>query len=150
MVLKFHQLKPAAGSKRKSLRRGRGDAAGQGSFSGRGQKGQKARSGGRKGLKLFGLRRLLMSTPKLRGFRSPYPHSAVVNLESLEKNFSAGVEITPTVLRERGLLRNIKNGVKILGKGELTKRLVISGCAVSASAKEKILKAGGSLKQILK
>lgn len=145
MSLKLHNLKPSVGSKRKPKRLGRGDSAGQGSYSGKGQKGQKARSGGRNKLARHGLRNLLMSTPKLRGFKSFYPKAKVLNLDILEKYFNDGDIVNSGALKEKGLVSARAEKIKILGGGELTKKLEIEGLAVSASAKAKIEAKGGSV-----
>lgn len=146
MVLKLHNLKPSAGSKHRPKRVGRGDASGHGSYSGRGQKGQKSRTGGTRRLQQKGLRRLLLATPKTGGFKSPYAKLAIVNLKVLEAKFQDGDKISPLTLKEKGIIGKIDKGVKILGDGRLTKKLAIEGCAVSQSAREKIEKAGGSIK----
>lgn len=145
MPLTLHTIKPFSGSKKKVKRVGRGLGS-TGTYSGRGQKGQRARSGGRKGLKLLGMKRIIMSTPKLRGFKSPYPKMIAVKISSLDKKFADGERVTPKTLLEKGLVGKMKVAVKILGDGELKKKLVIEGCAVSASAKEKIEHAGGTIK----
>lgn len=145
MSLSLHNLKSSVGSRRKSKRLGRGDSAGQGSYSGKGQKGQKARSGGRHKLARKGLRNLLMSSPKLRGFKSFYPKAKVLNLEVLEKHFNDGDIINSGALKEKGLVSARAEKIKILGDGELTKKLTIEGMAVSGSAKDKIEAKGGSV-----
>lgn len=145
MILKFHHLKSTAGAKHRTKRVGRGNSSGHGTYSGRGGKGQTARKGGSHRLKQKGLRHLLLAMPKLRGFHSQYSKLVVVNLELLEKHFQDGDKITPSVLLEKGLIDTIKSGVKILGQGDLRKKLIMNGCAVSQSAKEKIEKAGGSV-----
>src|SRR5581483_3691638 len=122
-------------------------ASGKGKTSGRGVKGQKARAGHRI---RPDVREKLKKLPKLRGyaFKAFRPKPAVVNLSALEVAFGAGESVTPTALIERGLVQARKGevpSVKILGGGELTKKLAVSGCTVSSSAKEKIEKAGGSL-----
>lgn len=142
MSITLQNLKPFAGSKTKTKRVGRGNASGRGTYSGKGQKGQRARSGGRKGLTLFGLKKMLQSMPKKRGFKSMALRPAIVNLKDLGK-FESGSHVDPKFLLNKGLVRNIKNGVKILGDGELKAAVIISGCEVSASAKEKIEKVGG-------
>ena len=144
MVLAIHTIKPAAGSTHRKKRLGRGNASGHGTYSTKGQKGQRARSGGRKGLKLKGFKKLLLSIPKLRGFKSPYPKPAILNLKDLNK--ISDERITPKILLEKGLVSDIKNGVKILGEGEINRRVIVEGCELSKSAKEKIEKAGGSIK----
>lgn len=124
-----------------------GRGGGRGKTSGRGTKGQNARAGHKK---RPDVREKLKKLPKLRGYSfGPISDKAlVINVGALNEAFSAGDAINPKMLMERGLLRARKNAtplVKILGEGELTKKLTISGCKVSASAKEKIEKAGGSI-----
>jgi large subunit ribosomal protein L15 len=146
--MQLHELKRATPNKT-AKRVGRGGAHGK--TSGRGTKGQKARSGHRI---RPDVREQLKKLPKRRGrgvqgLMSIQSKPLVVNVVALNAAFAAGDTITPTVLLERGLIRARKNSslpvVKILGNGELTKKLVISGCVVSSSAKEKIEKAGGSV-----
>lgn len=146
MALTLHTIKPFSGSKKKVKRVGRGLGS-TGTYSGRGQKGQRARSGGRGGLKLLGMRRIIMSTPKLRGFKSPYSKMVVVNLKDLEKKFNEGERVTPKTLLEKGLIGKMRVSVKILGNGEIKKKLTIENCSVSGSAREKIEKAGGKIIQ---
>lgn len=145
MALKLHNLKLSMGSKHRPKRVGRGDASGHGTFSGRGTKGQKSRTGGTRRLQQKGLRRLLLATPKLRGFKSLYSKPAIINLEALEAKFQDGDKISPQILKEKGLIDRIDKGVKILGQGGLHKKLAVEGCAASQSAKEKIEKAGGTI-----
>ena len=83
--------------------------------------------------------------PKHRGFKSIHPKAAVVNVEVLQARFEAGAIITPAALLEKRLIRDTRGPVKILGQGALTKAFTIKGCEVSASAREKILKAGGTI-----
>lgn len=145
MSLKLHNLKSSVGSRRKPKRLGRGDSAGQGSYSGKGQKGQKARSGGRNKLARKGLRNLLMSSPKLRGFQSFYPKAKVLNLDVLEKYFNDGDVVNQGALKEKGLVGVRVDKIKILGDGELTKKLNLEGLAISSSAKAKVEAKGGSV-----
>lgn len=123
-----------------------GRGGGRGKTSGRGTKGQKARAGHRI---RPDVREKLKKLPKLRGyaFKSIVEKPAVVNLSALEAAFASGDTVSATTLKERGLIRSSKSAklsVKILGTGELTKKLVFVGCSASASAKEKIEKAGGT------
>jgi len=143
MSFSLSTIHPAPGSKKKKKDIGRGGK--RGTYSGRGSKGQKARSGGRHKLKRLGLRRLMQETPKLRGFKSRQTKPAVLNLDILNQKFTDGNKITPDVLLEKKILKNIKNGVKILGNGELTIKLEIANCQISKNAKEKIEKAGGKI-----
>jgi len=130
----------------KSVKRvGRG--GGRGKTSGRGTKGQNARAGHKK---RPDVREKLKKLPKLRGyaFNSIELKPAVINLSVLESMFATGDVINPVTLRERGAVRGRKGvarAVKILGDGELTKKLVITGCTVSVSAKTKIEKVGGTI-----
>lgn len=144
MTLHLGQLKPAANSSRSKKRVGRGNASGHGTYSTRGLKGQRARSGSRKGLKLKGLKARLQTVPKLRGFHSPYPKADIVNVAALAR-FADGAEITPAVLAKAGLVDRSAVTVKILGQGLLSRKLKVRGCSVSASAKAQIEKAGGSV-----
>jgi large subunit ribosomal protein L15 len=152
--LNLSNLKPA--SPRRSRKRiGRGLGSGKGRYSGRGIKGQKSRSGSHKMRPGFegGQNPIYMRLGKQRG---PYskdampvgPHrtsTAPVNVSSLEERFEAGAEVTVDSLIEKGLIRNAKIDVKLLGKGELTKTLSITVHAASATAREKVEAAGGSL-----
>jgi large subunit ribosomal protein L15 len=145
-MLSLSNLKPAYGSRTHSKRVGRGNASGKGTTAGRGTKGQKARSGGRKGLKRLGMRRMLLGFPKIGGFRSPYPRSAVLNVRDLDHQFTSGAFISPRVLVKRGLVSKIDGGVKILGEGQITKKFIIKDCQVSERARQKIIDAGGEVK----
>ncbi len=144
MTLSLHTIKPAPGSKRKKIIVGRGGK--RGTYSGRGSKGQRARSGGRKNLKRMGLRKLMEQTPKLRGFKSRRPRPIILNIGDLNKNFKDGDVINPRILMEKKLIDGSINGVKILGDGELAVKVNVTGCTFSLSAKEKIEKVGGSIK----
>ena len=145
MELKLYNLKPALGAKHKKKRIGRGDSSGHGTYSTRGAKGQKARSGGTGGLKLKGMKANILSIPKLGGFRSLVPKMSVVNLKDLERKFVNNDIITPGKLVGNNLVKSSKAGVKILGEGKLTNNLPIKGCAISASAKAAVAKAGGQV-----
>ncbi|MFA5125005.1 MAG: 50S ribosomal protein L15 [Patescibacteria group bacterium] len=141
MSLSLSNIKPAKGSRKKAKEIGRGGK--RGSFSGRGIKGQKARSGV-SGLKALGLKRLVQSTPKLRGFRSIYPKLAVVSVGKLEA-FEDGVIVDIKKLIQHGLLDKNNKQVKILGEGKLTKKLTVVVDACSASAKDAIEQVGGKV-----
>lgn len=142
--MQLHELRPK--HKLKGRKRiGRGGK--RGTYSGRGIKGQKARAGRK--LKPP-IRELIKRYPKLRGYRfKPWRvKPVIVNIEILEKQFKAGEQVSPKILLERKLIRRTKGKmpkVKILGKGELTKALIIEGCQVSKTAREKIEKAGGKI-----
>jgi len=139
--MKLHELKPAEGSRQVRNRVGRGTSSGNGKTAGRGQKGQKARSKVRLGFE-GGQMPLFRRMPK-RGFnninRKEY---AIVNLETLNK-FEDGAEVTPALMVESGIVKNEKDGVKVLGNGELNKKLTVKANKFSASAKAAIEAAGG-------
>ncbi|MCI5946859.1 MAG: 50S ribosomal protein L15 [Oscillospiraceae bacterium] len=139
----IHELSPAEGSKKDVKRVGRGHGSGWGKTSGKGHKGQNARSGGgvRPGFE-GGQMPIARRIPK-RGFNNIFAAKmAAVNVSSLEI-FKEGTEVDAELLLASGLVKNIDNGVKILGNGEITKNLTVKADAFSASAKEKIEKAGG-------
>lgn len=142
MSLTLHNLHASKGSKKSKKRLGRGLAS-KGSYSGRGVKGQRARSGV-SGLKKMGIRQNMLATPKVRGFRSPHPRLAIVNLSDLSV-FADGTKVSPKLLLKKGLVEDISSGVKVLAKGTVTARLTITDCEISASAKEKIEAAGGTV-----
>ena len=141
--MKLYELSPAAGSVKDVKRIGRGHGSGNGKTAGKGHKGQNARSGGgvRPGFE-GGQMPLARRIPK-RGFNNIFAAKmAAVNVSSLEI-FKEGTEVDAELLLASGLVKNIDNGVKILGNGEITKNLTVKADAFSASAKEKIEKAGG-------
>ena len=146
--MKLHELKPAEGSRKVRNRVGRGIGSGNGKTSGKGHKGQNARSGGgvRPGFE-GGQNPLFRRLPK-RGFtninRKEY---AIVNLDVLNR-FEDGAEVTAALLLETGIVSNEKAGIKILGHGTLSKKLTVKAHKFSASAKEAIENAGGSIEVI--
>lgn len=145
--MRLHELKPAPGSHTKKTRRGRGIGSGLGKTSGRGQKGQKARSGGgvRPGFE-GGQMPLVRRLPK-RGFKNPFRvEYEVVNVGQLNI-FEPGTEVTPELLRQRRLVRR-DLPIKILGEGELDRPLTVRAQAFSASAREKIAAASGTAEVI--
>ncbi len=144
MTLSLHSLQPKSGSRRSKKRVGRGLAS-KGTYSGRGVKGQRARSGGRSGLQLKGLRPLMLATPKSRGFTVSKARPVVINIGDLAKAFANGAKVDPKILLKKGLVNDLTAGVKILGKGEIGITISVSGCLVSAAAKQKIEKAGGAI-----
>jgi large subunit ribosomal protein L15 len=144
MSLSLNTLKPAHGSRTKSFRIGRGHGSGRGKTAGKGTKGQKARTGGGKKLQLKGLKQMLLSFPKNRGFQSRYPKARAIPLAKLE-SFGAGTTVSVDTLREKGLMTRRDVTAKIVGTGTLSKALKVSGITVSATAKAAIEKAGGSI-----
>ncbi len=146
--MKLHELKPAKGSVKTSLRKGRGRSSGLGKTAGRGHKGQKARSGGgvRPGFE-GGQMPLVRRIPK-RGFTNIFAKVYTeVNVKDLEQ-FDNDAVITPELLLETGIIRKINDGVKILGSGELTKKLTVKAHKFSKSAQEKIEALGGKTEVI--
>lgn len=146
--LTLNNLKIDSRAQRNRKRRGRGNASGHGTYSGRGSKGQKARSGGKKGLKRRGLANLLRSKPKLGGFISHYAKPATVNLDGLQQNFENGEVVNAKKLISKNLIKDNRKGVKILGDGKLTKKLTVVADGFSESAKKAIIDRGGSIKII--
>lgn len=145
-MLQVHTIKPARGAKHAPKRVGRGNASGHGTSSTRGGKGQTARSGGSKGLKLKGFKFLLQSTPKLRGFTSPRVKAAEVYLSDLEKHFAAGETITLDSLKAKNIVNVTVKSAKVVSTGTVSKKLVLSGIKATKGATEKIVAAGGEIK----
>ncbi len=149
MVLGLHNLRAPSRAVHRPKRVGRGPGSGHGKTATRGHKGQKSRSGfslrpGFEGGQMPLIRRL----PK-RGFTNAFKKQwAEVNVDVLEAAFEAGAEVTPEILHERGIVKKIGEGIVILGRGELTKPLRVVAHRFSASAREKILTAGGSVQVI--
>jgi large subunit ribosomal protein L15 len=142
-ILKLHHLRPAPGSKQDRTRVGRGEAS-KGKTSGRGTKGTKARYQVRPGFEGGGVR-LVMRTPKLRGFKNPFRvEYQVVNLEKLQESYPQGGAVTVKDLVAKGLVRK-DEPVKVLGNGDISVKLDVQVDKVSEQAKSKILAAGGSV-----
>jgi len=141
--MKLDELKPAPGSNKKRKRVGRGDGSGHGKTSGRGHKGQGARSGGNVQPGFEGGQMPLQRRLPKRGFHNPFRvEFSVVNIAQLEE-LAAGSEVTPEILREHGWVSGKNRRVKILGEGSLSKALSVKAHGFSASAREKIEAAGG-------
>src|SRR5947209_1827756 len=142
--MRLHELKPAPGSHRDRKRLGRGNASGQGTTAGKGTKGEKARAGGMKaGFRGMSSRNFRLA--KRRGFTNRWKtHYEVVNLEKLNI-FESGATVNSETLKARGLIHGQDPLVKILGEGELSSSLTFAGVRVSASAREKIQAAGGTI-----
>ena len=141
--MKLHDLAPAAGSTKERKRIGRGPASGQGKTAGKGHKGQKARSGAPRPGFEGGQMPLYRRLPK-RGFKNRNHKDIVtVSLATLER-FDDGATVDVAALVEAGIIKDVRDGVKVLGNGELTKKLNVKAGAFSASAKEKIEALGGT------
>ena len=141
--MKLHELHPADGATTAAKRLGRGIGSGLGKTSGKGHKGAKARSGGGKGPGFEGGQmKMTMRLPK-RGFTNNFrTEYAAINVDRLEI-FEDGQEVTPVTLIEAGIIKNVQDGIKIMGGGELTKKLTVRASKITATAKEKIEAAGG-------
>jgi len=144
--MRLHELKPRPGSKHRVKRLGCGESSGHGKTSGKGHKGQKARSGGSILLGFEGGQMPLIRRLPKRGFNNAAFKTsyALVNLGDLEQ-FEAGVHVTEQLLREKGLVNGTFDGLKILGRGELTKKLTVEADKISETARQGIEKAGGSV-----
>ncbi len=145
--MRLHNLKPNPGAKHRRKRLGCGESSGHGKTSGKGHKGQKARSGGNIRPSFEGGQMPLMRRLPKRGFNNTQFKTdyAIVNVASLEAKFEAGAEVNEETLRAAGLVKGQFQGIKILGNGELTKSLTVKADKVSESAREKIEKAGGKI-----
>ena len=146
--MKLHELSPAYGSAKASYRKGRGAGSGNGKTAGKGHKGQNARSGG--GVRVGfegGQLPLYRKLPK-RGFKNRFAvNYAIVNVEALNK-FENGAVVDLEALKAAKLVRKELDGVKILGHGELTKKITVKATVFSATAKEKIEAAGGKIEEV--
>lgn len=146
--MKLHELKPAPGSTTAPKRLGRGVGSGLGKTSGKGHKGAKARSGGGKAPGFEGGQMPLYRRIPKSGFTNIFAKEyATINLSQLER-FDNGTVVTVQVLKDAGVVKQVKDGVKILGGGELTKKLTVQVSRFTASAKEKIEALGGKAEVI--
>jgi len=146
--MKLHELQPLAGSKTRPRRVGRGMGSGLGKTSGRGHKGAKARSGGGKAPGFEGGQMPLTRRIPKSGFKNVFRKEyAIVNVGSLEQ-FDDGATVTIETLRSAGLVNNLRDGVKVLGTGELTKKLTVQVNRFTGSAREKIEQAGGKAEEV--
>ena len=146
--MKLHELSPAYGSAKASYRKGRGAGSGNGKTAGKGHKGQNARSGG--GVRVGfegGQLPLYRKLPK-RGFKNRFAvNYAIVNVEDLNR-FENGAIVDIEALKAAKLVRKELDGVKVLGNGELTKKITVKATVFSATAKEKIEAAGGKIEEV--
>ena len=147
--MKLHTLKPNEGSIKNRKRVGRGQGSGTGKTSGRGEKGQNARSGGGVRVGFEGGQTPLFRRLPKRGFSNALfkKEYAIINLDELNK-FEDGAEVSLEVLREMGIVKKSKDGLKVLGNGTLEKKLTVKANKFSASAKEQIEKFGGKAEVI--
>lgn len=145
-MLLGHSIKSKHGARRTSAAVGRGHGSGLGTTAGRGQKGQRARSGGRHKLAYFGSKALIASMPKLRGFKSQHAKDVTITLNQLQRAFADGTIVTKEELLKAKLLVTAKKQPKIVGNTKLEKKFTISGIPTTAGAKAAIEAAGGSVK----
>ncbi|OGH61855.1 MAG: 50S ribosomal protein L15 [Candidatus Magasanikbacteria bacterium RIFCSPHIGHO2_01_FULL_50_8] len=138
-------FKPKQGARRKSGVLGRGPGSGWGTTAGRGTKGQRARSGGRRGLLLFGSKTLIQSVPKLRGFKSLNVKPTTITLAQLQRTFSDGTIITRLELKTAGFTSSVKVPVKLVGNTKLEKKFTVNGIPTTVGAKAAVEAAGGSV-----
>jgi large subunit ribosomal protein L15 len=142
--MSLNSLRPPKGAKHPKKRVGRGMGSGHGKTAGRGNKGAKSRSGFRHKRGFEGGQMPLHRRVPKRGFHNPFRiEYAVVNLDTLAEVFDAGSSVTPELLRERGLVREARVPIKVLGRGELAKQLTVRAHKFSGSAAKKIAAAGG-------
>lgn len=144
MKLTINTLKPARGAKRAKKRVGRGNASGHGTYSTRGMKGQRARSGGKSGLRARAIKDLVQSTPKSRGFKSLKIKPVTVTLSVLEKYFNDGDTVDIQTLREKKIIGKNVKFAKVVATGELKKKLTVN-VPVSQGAGELVTRAGGAV-----
>ncbi len=146
--MNLHELSPAPGSTQVGKRKGRGNGTGNGKTAGRGQKGQKARSGGGVRVGFEGGQMPLARRIPKRGFHNIFAKPLeAINVSALNK-FEDGATVSVCDLLEQGILSKCEYGVKVLGNGTLTKKLTVRATAFSASAKEKIEAAGGKVEVV--
>ncbi|PIZ99586.1 MAG: 50S ribosomal protein L15 [Candidatus Komeilibacteria bacterium CG_4_10_14_0_2_um_filter_37_10] len=148
-LLGLHNLTADHKAKKKKLRVGRGNASG-GNYSGRGMKGQKARSGGSHRLQMKGLHQMLLRLPKQRGFKAINSKFTTINLDILNKLFQEGELVCLRTLTKKGLIEKGEKRVKILANGTLQKKLVVKLDDLSVAATKAILAAGGQIEKTVK
>lgn len=145
-MLELHNLSPAPGARKRRKRIGRGPGSGTGKTSGKGHKGQKARAGYSRRLDFEGGQTPLSRRIPKRGFKHELRHGfSEVNLDILDKHFDDGAEVTTEALVDKKLIKATKGGVKVLGRGEITKKFALKVGAISEGARGKIEAAGGSI-----
>jgi large subunit ribosomal protein L15 len=149
-MVKQHEIQAPPGAHRKAKRLGRGDGSGKGSYSTRGMKGQKSRSGrgphrGFEG----GQRPLIQRLPTTKGFRNPnHKRYSIVKIEALAECFSAQHEVTPEAMLRMGLVRNLKFPIKVLANGEIGIPLKVTAHRFSSSARQRLIEAGGQVQEL--
>lgn len=148
-LLGLHNLAADSRAKKKKTRVGRGNASG-GNYSGRGMKGQKARSGGSHRLQMKGIRQMLLRIPKHRGFKSTSSKFVTISLGVLNNLFQEGELVCLRTLTKKGLIEKGEKRVKVLASGNLQKKLVVKLNDLSAAAEKAIIAAGGRIEKVAK
>lgn len=149
MNMRLEDLKPTEGSRKKPKRVGRGPGSGHGKTSGRGHKGQKARGTGKVRVGFEGGQMPLYRRLPKRGFKNVNKKIySIINLKTLEEKFQENDEVTPEILMKLGIVKKMRDGIKVLGNGELSKPLVVKAHAFSKKAIEKIEAVGGKVEVI--
>lgn len=144
MSITANTIKSNKNARSRAKRVGRGNSSGKGTYSGKGMKGQKSRSGSGNTMRV-GFKASLQKMPKLRGFKSLQAKKATVTLAMLERGCEEGAKVTPAYLEKKGLIAHAGNGVKIVARGELKKKINVHKCLASKTALAAIEKAGGSV-----
>lgn len=145
--MKLHQLKPKVGSKKRRKRLGRGNGSGLGTYSGKGMKGQKSRSGASFHPSFEGGKTpLIKQIPKIKGFKSIKNKPEVITLEQISKKFKTGDIIEKKILKQKGLINSVKSKVKLIGNSDIKAKFTVMVDASSQAAVKKIESAGGSIK----
>jgi len=140
----LHNLRPAAGATKNSKRLGRGTGSGRGTTAGKGSKGQRARQGGRKGLRALGMKYLIQATPKLGGFASLNKKPVTIQVAALNC-FKDGQTVSLKTLVGAGLIRRFAVAAKVIGNGKVRSKLIVKKIAATVSAKKAIEAAGGTI-----
>lgn len=143
--MQAHSITPQSKRPKKKKRVGRGSGSGKGTYSARGMKGQRARSGGAAGLKAWGFKQSLQKVPKLRGFQSPAAAVQTVTLAMIARNAGDGAILTPHTMKQLGIISNPRRPVKIVATGVLDKKVYIKQCVASKTAIQAIEAAGGTI-----
>ncbi|PIR02985.1 MAG: 50S ribosomal protein L15 [Candidatus Magasanikbacteria bacterium CG11_big_fil_rev_8_21_14_0_20_43_7] len=145
MNIGAHTITSKNGSARRKKRVGRGNGSQKGTYSSRGMKGQRARSGGKARTSLRGGKQAFLKVPKLRGFKSMHAKAQSVTLATLERVAEDGVSVTPHFLKAKHVIKSTVRPVTFVSSGELKKKVAISGCHATEKAMQAIEKAGGTL-----
>ncbi|MEK7655693.1 MAG: 50S ribosomal protein L15 [Patescibacteria group bacterium] len=147
MTISLHNIAPAKGSRPKKFRVGRGNASGRGTTAGRGTKGQRARTGGRNRLKIKGIKQMLLAFPKSRGFHSGFTRVYDIRVNKIMSAFADGDRVNIAALKRKYMVPKSAILAKIVGGGEVTKKLNLEGIKVTASVREALIAGGCTIKK---